>query len=130
MHLLPTPPVALSVISAIVAALAPHVVLAVIATGGALIFALDFLARRREAVELENSIRHGFLTQESKAVARKMGRSYCGRGVAIAAMRRHGLAEPMKAFYRARGYHAWSIFPDGAPACFVKPSFWKRTVGL
>lgn len=60
----------------------------------------------------------------TEKLAREMGKSWCGRGVA------ETIWPEAVAYYRAQGYKAWYIFPDGFPLVFLDLRFIKSVLGI
>jgi hypothetical protein len=85
---------------------------------GTIILLIDAHARYKEYLGLRNK-------KWCPRTARKLGKSWCGRGVAL-----YIWPSRAKPFYYELGYRWWHILPDGAPIVFFKWKFWLKVFGL
>lgn len=76
-----------------------------------LVLGMDQLARYGEYRMIMDT-RHG-------ASIKQLRRSWCGRGVGIAAY-----GNEARAVYKLAGYRWWHILPDGFPGIFLNRDFW------
>ena len=60
----------------------------------------------------------------TEKLAREMGKSWCGRGVA------ETIWPQAVPYYRSQGYRMWHIFPDGFPLVFLDLRFIKSVLGI